>query len=96
MDIDFDGVIDALFPVCYDGSKCLNGSVLSAPLTDLTAVDMPFKPVKLFIQTSQGSVAEWQFAPYGRDEAQGAGIYSPLTMRFGDFNLDGYPDFLVR
>ena len=92
VDIDFDGVIDALLPVCYDGTACNNLTVVSAPLSSLTSgSDSPFKQMQLVIQPP-----EWRFAPYGPDESPGAGIYSPLTMRFGDFNLDGYPDFLIR
>ena len=99
MDIDFDGTIDALVPLCYDGSKCVNGTLLTASLKDLTAREVvrPFKTVELFLGNEMDSTKpSWKFAPYSKSEALGSGIYSPLAMRFGDFNLDGYPDFLIR
>lgn len=92
-DIDFNGVIDALVPVCYDGAACTNGTLLRASLKDFGVKGAAsFEPVQLI----QPSGSNWRFAPYANDEAQNAGIYSPLTIRIGDFNLDGYPDFLIR
>jgi len=100
VDIDFDGTIDALVPLCYDGSKCQNATLLTASLRDLTAkgVVRPFKSVEVIGLGNEmdSPKPSWKFAPYSKSEALGSGIYSPLAMRFGDFNLDGYPDFLIR
>ena len=83
-DINLDGVLDALVPVCYDGIKCANSSVLTAPVSEFSTNNRPFEPVNVL------------FGNWRLDMLSDADIYSPLTLRMGDINLDGYPDFLLR
>lgn len=81
VDVNFDGKIDHLVPVCSD-SKCLNSSFY------LYSGDQ-WQPVPCDLKDPSGKV--WTFQP--PDPSQ---FYQEaLTARSGDFNLDGYPDLLV-
>lgn len=81
VDVNFDGKMDHLVPVCSD-SKCLNSSFY------LYSGDQ-WQPVPCDLKDPSGKV--WTFQP--PDPSQ---FYQEaLTARSGDFNLDGYPDLLV-
>nr|CAG4636881.1 EOG090X03KG [Ceriodaphnia reticulata] len=81
VDVNFDGKLDHLLPVCVD-SKCLNSSFYIYS-------DDEWHPIQCDLKDPSGKV--WTFQP--PDPSQ---FYQEtLTARSGDFNLDGYPDLLV-
>nr|CAG4650038.1 EOG090X03KG [Sida crystallina] len=86
IDVNFDGVLDHLVPVCVD-SKCLKSSFYIYTNDkwlqlecDLQQVNHPEKQWTFHPPASDGTV------PFYQDT---------VTVRAGDFNLDGYPDLLV-
>lgn len=102
-DVDRNGVEDVVFPVCVDNS-CIGGSEIHVIFNDNN--DVPrckfdnniisykrFKPLDLFAnETSTGALV--QPLPSGlsyplSDED------APLTLRTGDFDLDGFPELIV-
>lgn len=81
VDVNFDGKLDHLVPVCFD-YKCLNSSFYIYSDDQWNLIQCNFKDP--FGKT-------WAFQP--PDSSQ---FYQEtLTARSGDFNLDGYPDLLV-
>lgn len=36
----------------------------------------------------------WGFVPFAREQRP-TGIPTPITLRIGDYNMDGYPDALA-
>nr|CAG4651697.1 EOG090X03KG [Triops cancriformis] len=85
VDLDMDGRMDVLLPVCVD-SNCNNSTLFVASSTDnawhLIRVDWvdPTNTVWGFIQPS-----------YRKNRP----FLDTVTIRAGDFNLDGYPDMTV-
>lgn len=81
VDVNFDGKLDHIVPVCAD-SKCHNSSfyILS---------DDQWKPVLCDLKDPTGKV--WTFQPPDASQF----YQEAMTARSGDFNLDGYPDLLV-
>ena len=81
VDVNFDGKLDHLLPVCVD-SKCLNSSFYMYSNDE-------WHPIQCDLKDPTGKV--WTFQP--PDPSQ---FYQEtLSARSGDFNLDGYPDLLV-
>ena len=83
-DFDMNRQMDIIIPACQEDS-C---TFLYSSLIDL------FEKKKLqHIEYNSGS--DWKFdldTPHGFH----LDMYSPLTPRVGDINLDGFPDILVR
>lgn len=97
-DLDLDGKMDAVVAVCFDGHVCANASLLASPVRNFLSgggggTHQPFEPLNLILR-------DWKFGVQPEKEAAAAAVghhpYSALTLRVGDINLDGYPDFLVR
>lgn len=81
VDVNFDGKLDHLVPVCSD-YKCYNSSFYIFS-------DNQWQPVLCDLKDPSGKV--WTFQPPDASQF----YQEALTARSGDFNLDGYPDLLV-
>ncbi|KAI5729771.1 hypothetical protein M8J76_006465 [Diaphorina citri] len=86
LDMELEGKVDHVLPVCFDdinrptGQHCTNGTIF------VYSNDMWHDLMTNFYD---GKKAKWGFAMNGR-------LYTDtITVRGGDFNMDGYPDLLV-
>lgn len=81
VDVNFDGNLDHIIPVCVD-SKCLNSSFF-------IFTDDQWNLIQCNLKDPAGKM--WTFQPPNPSQF----YQETLTARSGDFNLDGYPDLLV-
>ncbi|XP_037085232.1 T-cell immunomodulatory protein-like [Pollicipes pollicipes] len=80
-DVDSDGRLEHLVPVCFD-APCANSSVLVARADGGWA--------RLLLEAEDPVHGRWGFVAPADD------VYREvITPRVGDFNLDGYPDLLM-
>lgn len=83
LDIELNGSIAQVLPMCYD-PLCKNSAILAYVNGQYHDLQIDFNDDK-----HQG----WQFIVPDRNQRQ---IYqNSITLRGGDFNLDGFPDLLV-
>ena len=83
MDINFDGKLDHLVPVCMD-TRCTNSSFfLQGSSYHWSIFDCDLK------EPSSGDL--WTFYPPELNSL----YLEAVTARAGDFNLDGFPDLLM-
>lgn len=83
LDMELNGHITHIFPICYD-ENCSISKLLAYRNGTFKDLNISFKD-----NTNQ----EWRFIPPNRKLDQ---IYqNTITLRGGDFNLDGYPDLLA-
>lgn len=83
LDIELTGKISQVLPMCVDKS-CMSSVILAFVDGQYYSLDIDFKD-------DQNQI--WQFiAP---DATQNSIYQDTITLRGGDFNLDGYPDLLV-
>lgn len=84
VDYNSDGQVDHLLPVCYD-VYCSDSAILVYNVTTWIKIASAFR--------SPDNSTEAKFAPPTKvDSLQ---IDLPLTMRFADFNGDGFPDIVT-
>ena len=98
VDIDRDGIEDIVFPVCL-GEECLQKSeihVVYNPNEVSNDCSFSFDKLKSFelkdlsaTESTKHKIVISMKSPFYLSQ------YFPLTVRFGDFDLDGYPDALV-
>lgn len=82
LDIELNGSIAQVFPYCYD-SFCRNSAILAHVNGEYHDLQIDFKDDKNQI---------WQFISPHESER----IYQKvISLRGGDFNLDGFPDLLA-
>ncbi|GAB6026745.1 hypothetical protein CHUAL_013251 [Chamberlinius hualienensis] len=81
VDPDLDGTMNHILPVCYD-SDCLNSSILIWDNKTWKSISWPFN--------YNGSI--WGFIPPSQSSAS---FQKTINLRVGDYDLDGYPDFLA-
>lgn len=79
-DMSLRAKLDHVLPVCYD-TDCFNSSILVYLSGEWVNLKVDFKD-------SKGNV--WGFA-----KSPGKRYTDTITLRAGDFNLDGYPDLLA-
>ncbi|KAF9410987.1 hypothetical protein HW555_010119 [Spodoptera exigua] len=80
LDVALSGQFFLVIPVCYD-FQCLNSTILIYDNQEWHDLQVDF---------NDGKGTLWRFVP-PRDE-----IYlDTITMRSGDYNMDGYPDILM-
>lgn len=83
LDIELNGIITQMLPICSD-SKCHNSAIWAY-------VDGEYQNLGIDFRDDTNHM--WQFiAP---DPKQQSIYQNTITLRGGDFNLDGYPDMLV-
>lgn len=83
-DVNLDGEVEALIPVCKD-SSCSQSAVYIYSYG-------PDKWIELNVNFKDSSDNIWRYPdPSIRDYR----YTETITLRVGDYNLDGYPDFLV-
>lgn len=83
LDIELNGIIAQILPICLD-TKCHNSVIWAFVNGEYQNLEIDFKDDKNQM---------WQFiAP---DPKQQSVYQNTITLRGGDFNLDGYPDMLV-
>ena len=80
LDINSDGIIDHVLPVCHD-KYCESSGVLM--MTDYE-----------WVEVARGFIHEKQEYGFFLDDNSIGGLAFPLTLRFADFNGDGFPDFV--
>ncbi|XP_031634352.1 T-cell immunomodulatory protein [Contarinia nasturtii] len=83
LDIELNGNIAQVLPICFDKS-CHNSAILAYVNGDYFNLEIDFKDDKNQV---------WQFIT--PDPTQKSIYQDTITLRGGDFNLDGYPDMLV-
>ena len=83
-DFDMNAHMDIIIPVTFNGTY----QFLFASLIDLYNN-------KTFHHIEYDSGTNWMF-DIPEKESTHTNIYSPLTPRIGDINLDGFPDILLR
>lgn len=83
-DVNLDGEVEALVPVCKDTS-CSQSAVYIYSYG-------PDKWIELNVNFKDPSEKLWR---YPNEALQGYRYTETITLRVGDYNLDGYPDFLV-
>lgn len=81
MDIELQGRLDQVVPVCFDTS-CSNSTLLVSRGNHFVMLHIIFKGL---------SNDHWGFAVPDPDDMYG----NTIPLRVGDYNLDGYPDILV-
>lgn len=93
-DFNLDGAIDVLWPVCTpEGDSKLYG----AKTTDLVAASFDWADHLLPPPAAMYGSHGWGFdCSAAADGDDAADLYRPLTARVGDFDLDGYPELLIR
>uniref|UniRef100_A0A8D8VKY1 T-cell immunomodulatory protein n=1 Tax=Cacopsylla melanoneura TaxID=428564 RepID=A0A8D8VKY1_9HEMI len=87
LDMELEGKMDHVLPVCFDdetagknGKYCINGTIF-------VYSDNMWHNLKTNFFDSKKT--QWGFAKNGK-------VYTDtITVRGGDFNMDGYPDLLV-
>ncbi|XP_014242127.1 T-cell immunomodulatory protein isoform X2 [Cimex lectularius] len=80
LDVELKGKIDHLLPICAD-KGCMTSSIWVYSMGDWHDLQVNFK--------DKGNVV-WGFVPPNNS------MYSKaITLRGGDFNMDGYPDLLA-
>lgn len=87
-DVNLDGNIDAVVPVCFDKNK----NVLLCKKNSIFIYDFIRKEwieIDVIFEDPLGNA--WSFAT----SSVGYLYTETTTLRVGDFNLDGYPDLLV-
>lgn len=83
LDIELNGKITQIVPICYD-KNCQNSSILAYKNDNYQDLQINFKDEMNTL---------WKFIKPNDKKNQ---IYqNTITLRGGDFNLDGYPDLLV-
>ncbi|KAK3855734.1 hypothetical protein Pcinc_037879 [Petrolisthes cinctipes] len=83
-DLNGDGTIEAIVPVCKD-VKCYNNAIYIYNFKYKVWTEMDIDFVDL-----RGN--SWTFKT---DSKNISNRFNTITLRMGDFNLDGYTDFLV-
>lgn len=83
LDIELNGNIAQVLPVCFDRA-CHMSAILAYVNGEYFNLDIAF---------NEDRIQNWQFIP--PDSAQHSIYQNTITLRGGDFNLDGYPDMLV-
>uniref|UniRef100_A0A9L0TBU5 Integrin alpha FG-GAP repeat containing 1 n=1 Tax=Equus caballus TaxID=9796 RepID=A0A9L0TBU5_HORSE len=83
-DFDGDGHMDHLLPGCED-KNCQKSSIYL-----MRSGTKQWVPV---LQEFSNKGTLWGFVPYVHEEA--TEIEIPITLRIGDYNMDGYPDALA-
>lgn len=84
LDIELTGVITQILPVCFD-RNCNNSTILAYVNKGYQDLQIDFK--------DDTTNEVWKFITPDRKKDD---IYqNTITLRGGDFNLDGYPDLLV-
>lgn len=81
IDSELKGKLDHIVPVCYDAA-CTNSSIL---------VNANNKWITLRINFHDKANNLWGFVPPNPDSI----LQNVITLRAGDYNMDGYPDLLV-
>uniref|UniRef100_A0A1B6IZN2 T-cell immunomodulatory protein TIP C2 domain-containing protein n=1 Tax=Homalodisca liturata TaxID=320908 RepID=A0A1B6IZN2_9HEMI len=88
LDVEMEGKLDHLVPVCFDLS-CKNSSILVYKYSNKTWHNLQVN------FHEEGTANLWKFA-YNSDTTNFNERYTEtITLRAGDFNMDGYPDLLV-
>lgn len=82
LDIDLDGKMDHLVPVCFDTS-CANSSILARFNNKWIALPINFEHENV----------RWGFMP-PKEGVSDIGM-NTISLRVGDYDLDGYPDVIV-
>ncbi|XP_071959694.1 T-cell immunomodulatory protein-like [Antedon mediterranea] len=82
-DIDADGTIDHLLPVCFD-EQCRESAIFQRKKTWVKIIDFTHMSV-------HGE--KLGFVPPGAGLSEYADL--PITMSIGDFNTDRYPDLMI-
>lgn len=83
LDIELNGNIAQVLPVCFDRA-CHSSAILAYVNGDYFNLDIDF---------NEDRTQMWQFIP---PDATHNSIYqNTISLRGGDFNLDGYPDMMV-
>lgn len=81
IDLQLEGVMNEVMPTCFD-RKCENSTILMRYHGRFHDIQVNFKDM---------DNVQWGFVVPEKDE-----IYTnAITLRGGDFNMDGYPDLLV-
>jgi len=80
LDVELKGVMDYLLPVCYS-KDCSNSSLLAYSNDKWHDLKVNFN----------NGTKTWGFCP----PDSGSSLFNTITLRAGDFNMDGYPDILV-
>lgn len=83
LDIELNGNIAQVLPICLD-KGCSSSEIFAYVDGNYYNLEIDFKDDKN---------EDWQFIP--PDESQKSIYQNTITLRGGDFNLDGYPDMLV-
>lgn len=80
LDIELKGIMNQILPICFD-AKCLNSTLMVHQESHFHDLMIDFK---------DPNNVQWGFVIPQKDQ-----LYSTITLRGGDFNMDGYPDLLV-
>lgn len=83
LDIELNGNIAQVLPICFD-KICATSAIVAYVNGEYFNLEIDFK---------DGKNQMWQFIP--PDIKQQSIYQNTITLRGGDFNLDGYPDMLV-
>ena len=100
IDIDRNGVEDIVFPVCL-GVNCIEKQEIHifynyhGVSDDCTYYPVSSKSFNISDISSPVTTENKNIIPVNFGTFFSAGDKFPITLRFGDFNLDGYPDALV-
>ncbi|XP_067126957.1 T-cell immunomodulatory protein [Centruroides vittatus] len=82
-DINSDGVLEKILPVCKD-PLCFSSSI--------TVWDEMKEDWETLFSDFQRDNVTWGFRPLGKTVLEKSTY--PIVLRMADFNMDGYPDFL--
>ncbi|XP_033113403.1 T-cell immunomodulatory protein-like isoform X2 [Anneissia japonica] len=83
-DVDADGVLEQLLPVCYD-EQCHESAIFVRKSKNWKTI-IEFKDVPINDEVMG-------FVPPGPDVSTYANV--PITLSIGDYNTDRYPDLLI-
>lgn len=81
LDLELKGSLNQILPICFD-LKCQNSTLLVRTGTKFHNLEVNFK---------DDNNANWGFVVPKKDQV----YINTITLRGGDFNMDGYPDLLV-